>query len=131
MDEDLRFWYAKCAVASLPCSMTELIEQVIESLDAEFVKYFALGRHTRRADELGEDFDDRHPLEAAALERGFTMIGSLSFDDEGWVASSGPVYRFHDYGLESYPRPVVIPGPHPIATCECLACARPRSKDVH
>lgn len=55
--------------------------------------------------------------------RGVELLGIQVSDHARW-ASTGPMHSFASYLLaDELPRVVVIPGPHPFDSCECVACA--------
>ena len=97
-------------------------DETLPQLDTRFV---ALGYSVVDASGHPEGFDWPRVsvVEELLGRRGIRLLGIQISDHEKW-ASTGPMYSFASYSLgDDLPRAVVIPGPHPFATCECDACA--------
>lgn len=75
----------------------------------------------------GFDWERVKAVEERLARRGIQLLGIQVCDDESW-ASTGPMYSFESYALDDLPRAIVIPGPHPFASCECVACAPKRQR---
>jgi len=75
----------------------------------------------------GFDWERVKAVEERLARRGIQLLGIQVCDDESW-ASTGPMYSFESYALDDLPRAIVIPGPHPFASCECVACAPQRQR---
>ena len=111
----------------------DLVESAIpdshDSLPQLTTRYVALGYTVADASQYphGFDMDRITALEGWLSCHGVRLLTIQVADDEGW-ASSGPMHSFDSYlGTEDLPRAVVIPGPHPFGTCECVACATKRN----
>ena len=102
-------------------------DDTLPQLDTRFV---ALGYEVDDVTGYPEGFDwERVKVVEEWLGcRGVELLGIQVSDHERW-ASTGPMYSFVTYPLaDELPRVVVIPGPHPFASCECAACAPRREQ---
>lgn len=133
LDADLRVTDV-CTVTpsfsgSFDAATLESITMAIPDNDDDLPKYdtrfVALGYAVADASGYPEGFDMERVriLEELLGCRGVRLLGIQVSDQEQW-ASTGPMYSFGSYLLaDELPRVVVIPGPHPFDSCECVACA--------
>lgn len=101
-------------------------DDLMPQLDTRFV---SLGYRVRATSGYPEGFDWERvkAVEERLARRGVRLLGIQVSDGESW-ASTGPMYSFESYALDDLPRAIVIPGPHPFASCECVACAPRRQR---
>lgn len=132
MDADLRVTDVRTPISAFAGVFDQVTLDSIEAtipedhddfphLDTRFV---ALGYDVSTTSGYSEGFDWERvkTVEERLSRRGVRLLGIQVSDDESW-ASTGPMHSFESYALDDLPRAVVIPGPHPFATCECAACA--------
>lgn len=109
-------------------AVLDAIEASLPDDHADFpqldTRFIALGHTAADSSRYphGFDWEQVTDVEKRLALRGIRLLGIQVCDDEGW-ASTGPMHSFESYALDDLPRTVVIPGPHPFASCECLACA--------
>lgn len=101
-------------------------DDLVPQLDTRFV---GLGYRVTATAGYPECFDWGRvkAVEVRLARRGIHLLGIQVCDDESW-ASTGPMHSFESYALDHLPRAIVIPGPHPFASCECVACAPRRQR---
>lgn len=132
MDEDLRFLFTRKVRDEVPGSLEDAVPELAAVLDGDPWKphYFVLAHMVPSMGPgiEGEVHQEDERIASAGALAKYELLGRLVFDDE-YVYSSAPRYSFRDYvGCEDLPRVAVIPGPHELLSCPCLACAQHEAK---
>lgn len=138
LDRDLRLMRTRTVLpnftGTFDAATVEAVDAAIPGPDDDddegrwAVRYIALGFDVSDVSPYPEslDWDRVKVLDEWLSCRGIGLLGIQLYDDEGWV-STGPMYSFESYvGSEDLPRVVVVRGPHPFGSCECVACAPQR-----
>ncbi len=131
MDEDLR---VTDVCTPIPVFAGVFDQSALDSIEAAIpddhhdfprldTRFVALGYDVLTTS--GFDWERVKTVEERLGRRGVLLLGIQVCDDRSW-ASTGPMYSFESYALDDLPRAVVIPGPHPFATCKCTACSPKR-----
>ena len=130
MDKNLRHLFIRKVTADASTQIELLIPAIAKSLQRKNtslkVRYFALAHrhpdvHHTNIEQWTYD-EDRPIIDAPELSE-YRYLGRYVTDGE-WSYSSWPRYSFCDYiGCEDLPQAAVIPGPHEMFKCECLACS--------
>lgn len=101
LDADMQFADIGVACCQFDGSLEPYIDTILEHLDPDTTRYFAIAHAGgwECTDVVhAQVLTEAEALRAAALERGFLMIGHFGLDEDGYL-SNGPHYYFDRYHL--------------------------------
>ncbi|HEY0260633.1 MAG TPA: hypothetical protein VGC18_12375 [Lacisediminihabitans sp.] len=128
MDERLRLLFIGVVAPTAADRIESHVEDIAKALTRHPgpAKYYVVARTVQShkgesGDWLRQEDERLNHLPALADHE---LLGQVVFDPDGYF-SSVPRYSFRDYPeLEHLPRTAILPGPHPLMSCDCLACVQ-------
>ena len=107
LDDDMGLCGTRVVTSDYGGELDEIATEILESVDQDYVRYFAIAQESRHAENHLLDYDATKRLADTAASRGLHLISHLYVTPDSWC-STGPMYTFSSYMMgDELPRVTV------------------------